>query len=233
MWFRSTILALLGCAFSATWALGAAAQVSSVEGQIIVHRIHRRDSGGNGNVVVWLTPLDEGIPIARPTRTYRIVQENKRFDPHVLAVPVGAEVEFPNRDPFFHNVFSMYQGRKFDLGLYEAGSSRIVHFDRPGVSFVFCNIHSEMSAYVLALKTPYFDVSDTYGHIRIPDVPHGRYRLEVWYEGAESSTLTKLSRIINVASVTSLGTIQVQESEYSVPPHLDKYGHAYHQGPYQ
>ena len=102
-------------------------------------------------------------------------------------------VEFPNLDPWFHNVFSLYKGERFDLGLYEAGSSRTVHFERAGVSFIFCNIHPEMSAYVLALGTPYFAVSDHRGNIRIADVPPGRYRIEVWFERAESPDTAKLS----------------------------------------
>jgi plastocyanin len=233
MWLRITILAMLSGTMGAAGARGATPQVSFVEGRVVIHRSHRRDSAGNGNVVVWLIPLDFAAPITRPSRPYQIVQQNKQYYPHVLAVPVGSEVEFPNRDPFFHNVFSMYQGKKFDLGLYEAGTSRVVHFDRPGVSFIFCNIHSDMSAYVLALKTPYYDVSDTFGHIRIPEVPLGHYRLEVWFEGAESSALAKLSRNITVVPVTSLGVIEVQESEYSVPQHVDKYGNPYHHGQYQ
>ena len=68
----------------------------------------------------------------------------------MLVVPVGSVVAFPNRDPFFHNVFSLFEGKRFDLGLYEAGSTRDVLFDKPGVSYIFCNIHAEMSAVVIA-----------------------------------------------------------------------------------
>ena len=66
----------------------------------------------------------------------------------------GSSVEFPNRDPWFHNVFSLFNGKRFDLGLYEAGSTRTVHFDREGISFIFCNIHPEMSAVIVVLRTP-------------------------------------------------------------------------------
>ena len=65
---------------------------------------------------------------------------------------MGAVVQFPNHDPFFHNVFSLFEGKRFDLGLYEAGSSRNVSFDRPGISYIFCNIHAEMSAVVIACR---------------------------------------------------------------------------------
>jgi hypothetical protein len=81
------------------------------------------------SVVVWLSPLKPGaLPLVRPARqtSYRLVQRNKMFTPHLLVVPTGSQVEFPNRDPFFHNVFSLFNGRRFDLGLYESGTSRSV-----------------------------------------------------------------------------------------------------------
>ena len=85
-----------------------------------------------GNVVVWLTPAaGTAKPVAfRPAQPPRLVQKNKSFDPHVLVVPVSSVVAFPNLDPFFHNVFSLFDGRRFDLGLYEAGTTREVRFDR-------------------------------------------------------------------------------------------------------
>ena len=205
-------------------------EASTVEAQVVVNHVHGKSRHfGNEDVVVWLTPLDRDVSPA-PARMphYKMVQKDKQFHPHVLAVPVGAPVEFPNLDPWFHNVFSLYKGEKFDLGLYESGTSRTVRFDRPGVSFVFCNIHPEMSAYVLALETPYFAVSNDRGQIRIANVPPGRYRFEVWFERGESREMAKLSREVTVTdSATSLGTIEVQESPLVIPPHTDKYGQPY------
>src|SRR6476619_1382394 len=88
-------------------------------------------------IVVWLSSVDRVQPVsANPTRThYRLVQHNKRFEPGLLVVPVGSVVDFPNLDPWFHNVFSLYRGKRFDLGLYQAGAQRSVHFDRPGPSY--------------------------------------------------------------------------------------------------
>ena len=91
-------------------------------------------------------------------KTYTLLQKNKRFSPHLLIVPVGSVVHFPNADPFFHNVFSEFEGRRFDLGLYQAGSSKEITFGREGVSYIFCNIHPEMSAVVIALSTPFYSV---------------------------------------------------------------------------
>lgn len=181
-----------------------------------------------GGVVVWLTPLDSHTPM-KPFHTgpLRLVQHNKSFEPHLLVVPVGAVVEFPNRDPFFHNVFSLFEGKRFDLGLYEAGSSRYVSFDRPGVSYIFCNIHAEMSAVVIALDTPYYSISSAKGEVVIPDVPVGKYAMHLWYETALPETLKTLTREINVTEASStLGVLQVP-AERLASAHKNKYGMDY------
>jgi hypothetical protein len=137
-------------------------------------------------------------------------------------------VEFPNEDPFFHNVFSLYKGKKFDLGLYEAGSSRKVAFDKPGVSFIFCNIHPDMNAYVLALSSPYLSMSDHSGHEQITEVPYGKYRMQIWYERDESDELAGLSRVIEVAApIVRLGAIDLADSPRFQPKHLNKHGKPY------
>jgi len=188
------------------------------------HTEPAKDSG----VVVWLTPRDPHGPL-KPFRTgpLKLVQHNKSFEPHLLVVPVGAVVEFPNHDPFFHNVFSLFEGKRFDLGLYEAGSSRYVSFDRVGVSYIFCNIHAEMSAVVIALDTPYYAVSNAKGEIVVPDVPVGKYSMHMWYETALPETLKTLTREINVTEASStLGVLQVPAERASVE-HKNKYGMDY------
>jgi plastocyanin len=204
-------------------------QRATVHLQVKVEHASGADGGDDRNVIVWLQPLDSTAdPKARPAQHYSITQKNKEFIPHVLAVPVGTKIEFPNKDPFFHNVFSLYQGKRFDLGLYEAGTTREVLFDRPGVSFIFCNIHPDMSAYVVALQTPYFDTTGKDGRIVIAQVPAGRYRLQVWYERAETADLAKLSRVVEISGRdTDLGTIEVPESAKSQPEHSNKHGKAY------
>src|SRR6185369_3436875 len=94
-------------------------------------------------VVVWLKPL---VTVTSLPGHARMIQSDKRFTPHVLVVPVGSRVDFPNMDPIFHNAFSNFDGQLFDVGLYPPGSSRSVKFDRVGVVRVFCNIHPMMSA---------------------------------------------------------------------------------------
>lgn len=184
------------------------------------------------DIVVWLKPLgpaakseQEGIS---DRKKFQLVQHNKSFQPHVLVVPVGSVVDFPNRDPFFHNVFSLFDGKRFDLGLYEAGASNSVRFDRLGVSFLFCNIHPEMSAVVVAVDTPYYGLSDRKGNITIQNVPDGRYELHVWYERSLPEDLKALTRTVNISSSSNeLGTIQVPENPSFTPAHKNKYGQDY------
>lgn len=183
------------------------------------------------NVVLWLTPAGVAtvptFPAVMNADRPRLVQKNKSFEPHVLVVPVGASVEFPNRDPFFHNVFSLFEGKRFDLGLYEAGTTRNVVFDKPGISYIFCNIHSEMSAVVIAVSSPYYGISDRNGRVAISHVPSGRYTLRIWYEDALPEALNKLTREVNISPDDSnLGAMRLPAT--NVPAgHENMYGHDY------
>jgi plastocyanin len=225
LWVAAVIMLFVVLGMKPAWAQGTVVQAHVT----VEHADSPSKLEGNQDVAVWLDPMDPAsVPAAAKTK-YRMLQRDKEFHPRVLAVPVGAAVEFPNNDPFFHNVFSLYKGKRFDLGLYESGSSRIVHFDRPGVSFIFCNIHPEMEAYILALETPYFAVSGPRGDIRMRGVAPGRYRLRVWYERAESNHLAELSREVTVSgAVLNLGNLSVPESARLLPQHMDKHG-----GPYE
>jgi hypothetical protein len=157
-----------------------------------------------------------------------LAQKNKAFEPHMLVVTRGSSVEFPNHDPWFHNVFSLFDGKRFDLGLYEAGSSRTVRFDREGISFIFCNIHPEMSAVVVVLGTPYFAKTNKNGEFAIGGVPPGSYMLHVWNENAQAPVLNTLSREVQVAGAPkSVGTIRMQVTQSAVIPHKNKYGQDY------
>jgi plastocyanin len=186
----------------------------------------------SSEVVVWLKPLDH--PAADPAASgpahgkLQLVQKDKSFHPHLLVVPVGSTVDFPNHDPFFHNVFSLFDGKRFDLGLYEAGATNSVRFDRVGVSFLFCNIHPEMSAVVVAVDTPYYAISDRAGNIAIADVPDGRYELHVWYERSLPEDLKALTRTVNISAASKeLGSIGVPENVSFSPAHKNKYGQDY------
>jgi plastocyanin len=185
--------------------------------------------------VIWLTPLSSAPgesasapPAAPAPPNLRLVQKNKSFDPHILVVPAGSMVEFPNRDPFFHNVFSLFEGKRFDLGLYEAGTSRMVRFDRPGISYIFCNIHPEMSAVVITIATPFYAISNSEGQLNLASVPLGRYLLHIWSEGMGPENAQPLTREVTIAeSASSLGVIRVPETTGLSMAHKNKYGREY------
>src|SRR5262249_17788227 len=150
---HSIWVSLMAAAFASGQEVTVTARVAMVNNQ------NHAKISDNGNVLVWLVPsgsVDPAALSAFEAQHLQLTQKNKSFSPHILVVPVGAVVAFPNRDPIFHNVFSLYEGKRFDLGLYEAGSTRDVRFDKPGISYIFCNIHPEMSAVVVALDTPYY-----------------------------------------------------------------------------
>jgi hypothetical protein len=177
--------------------------------------------------VIWLKPIN-GTPELPfpPKRSYRLVQKNRMFKPHLLVIPVGSTVDFPNADPFFHNVFSLFDGKRFDLGLYEAGSNKQVVFSREGVSYIFCNIHPEMSAVVLAVTTPLYAAADQNESAVLHGVPHGEYQLAVWVEGVPQSTLNTLTRNIRVSVPdVDVGTIVIPIA--SVKGHANKFGDSY------
>jgi hypothetical protein len=178
-------------------------------------------------VVISLTPVG-GPPPACTPRHSRILQQNKTFVPHILAIPVGSTVDFPNLDPIFHNAFSNYSGQLFDVGLYPPKTSRNVKFTREGVVRIFCNIHSSMSAVLVVLATPYFAMTTKDGSYIIPDVPPGEYKLGVFHERASPETLNRLTRRITVEDQpVMLPPLEISESGYLPIPHKNKYGKDY------
>lgn len=189
------------------------------------------DSKGraSADVVVWLKPLDDATQTPDPAlRRQKLVQFHKTFEPHLLVVQTGSTVDFPNRDPFFHNVFSLFEGKRFDLGLYEAGVTNSVRFDRVGVSFLFCNIHPEMSAVVVSVDTPFYGVSDRNGKVTIANVPDGRYEVHYWSERALPESLKPLTRTITISnSERNLPAVQIAENPNFTLLHKNKYGQDY------
>lgn len=179
--------------------------------------------------VIWLEPLPgtPALPFV-PQGRYTLLQKNRTFIPHLQVIPVGSVVQFPNADPFFHNVFSLFAGKRFDLGLYEAGSSKSVTFSREGVSYIFCNIHPEMSAVVLALSTPLFAIAGPNDSFVLHGVPPGDYKLHLWIEGVPQSTLDGLSKTVHFSSRdVNLGTLSAPIARSRNMTHMNKFGNPY------
>lgn len=179
--------------------------------------------------VLWLDSAPgTAVPAFVPRSHYTLVQKNRTFIPHLQVIPVGSVVQFPNEDPFFHNVFSLFDGKRFDLGLYEAGSSKSVTFSRVGVSYIFCNIHPEMSAVIVALATPLFATADSHDAFVLPAIPRGDYTLHFWIEGVPQSVLEHLSRPVHIASrALNLGVIPAPIPPTAAMTHNNLYGKPY------
>jgi len=207
----------------------APAQEVAVKAHVELTRNGRRLKDAS-SAVVWLSPIGGDAPALPPQKDSdipKLVQRNKMFHPSLLVIPVGGKVEFPNHDPFFHNVFSLFEGKRFDLGLYESGTTRFVQFDKPGISYIFCNIHAQMSAVVIALSTPYYAISNARGEVTVANVPPGRYALQVFHSDVPPEQLRALNREITVAAGgTSIGTLRLAESDIELA-HKNKYDQDY------
>jgi plastocyanin len=112
----------------------------------------------------------------------RMDQKHRTFIPHVMVVQLGTRVDFPNNDAVYHNVFSTREGKPFDLGLYPVRSTRRVGFRQPGLIRIFCNIHSNMSAFIWVVENSFFDRTDQSGRYSIRGVPPGQRVIRVWHE---------------------------------------------------
>ena len=155
---------------------------SNVEGQVIV-----KAARDNSNAVVYVDKIP-GKVFAPPANAVRLDQLNLTFVPHVLPILAGTTVEFPNSDEVRHNVFSPSPVR-FNLGTYEKNTKKYYRFEKPGVATLLCNVHAEMSAYVVVTETPYFAVTGKDGKFILKDVPPGNYTVKVWHEKAKSTAV--------------------------------------------
>ncbi len=177
------------------------------------------------DIVIWLSPIQQDTIPPPVAEHVELLQKDKMFHPHVLAVPVGSVVDFPNEDPIFHNAFSSFDGQIFDVGLYAPGTSKSIRFHRPGIVRVFCNIHPSMSAVILVLDTPYFTKAGREGRYQIPKVPPGAYELRVFDERATAGPDLKM--VVNIEANeqdTEAPPIHLSELGYVRLPHKNKYG---------
>jgi hypothetical protein len=179
-------LVLLGLAVSATRATTVRGSVELVASRDPMVRRHKDYSG----VVVWLEPLANPVSPAVPSRPAQMIQKNKMFTPHVLAVPLSGSVSCPNLDPIFHNAFSNFNGQIFDVGLYKPGSSRTVVFKRAGIVRVLQYSPADERGDCGAGYTLLRSLQQS-RRIEIANVPPGEYQLHVFHERAAEETLTR------------------------------------------
>lgn len=168
---------------------------SAIEGQVVV-----KSARDNSNAVIYIDRIP-GKTFAPPSVPVILDQVNLTFVPHILPVLAGTKVAFPNSDDIRHNVFSPTPASRFNLGTYPKSTTKYYVFDKPGPVTLLCNVHAEMSAYVIVTETPYFAVSDKAGKFALKDVPPGKYVLKVWHERARPASMEVVvgdNRTVNV-----------------------------------
>ena len=173
--------------------------------------------------LVWLEPQGNVRVTKRAPAKYQMVTRGKLLIPHVLAIPVGSTVEFPNDDPISHNLFSLSTANGFDLGLYRKGAGKAHKFDSAGIVNVYCNVHPNMSAVVHVMPTPYYTFTDGSGAYSFSDVPAGRYRVVAWNE--QGGTAESMVDVGSSAAATT--ALMIDSRNYRAQTHANKEGKPY------
>ena len=194
---------------------------AEISGRIVMIDKGDRPAEDVGQAVVWLAGASAPVT---PVEV-EIGTSDKAFSPHVLAVPAGSTVGFPNHDPFNHNVFSLSEGNAFDLGLYGRGETRAMRFTQPGIVRVYCNVHAQMSAIVVVRDNPYFAQPSSDGSFRLASVPPGRYTLHLWHERAPEVTRELIVPDTGVGALV----LELDARGYRFTPHRNKHGQPYPQ----
>ena len=183
--------------------------------------------GGQKPVVnetlVWLDPAGRNVP-RKAAAPYSMITRSKTLTPHVLAVPAGSTIAFPNEDPISHNLFSLTPGYTFDLGLYRKGPGKSHKFDAPGMVNVYCNVHPNMSAVVHVMSTPYYGFADAAGNYAF-DVPAGKYRLTAWNE--QAGTTTSDIEVKPDGTIAGATALTLDSRNFRFAQHTNKFGKTY------
>ena len=218
-----TIAVLLCLSYTHAFAATVTGQIALIDSKDSAVRKQKDFSG----VAVWLTSVN-GQLLSIAHKHAQMLQKDKRFIPHVLAISTGTTVDFPNLDPIFHNAFSNFDGQLFDVALYPPGSSRSVLFDRPGIVRVFCNIHPSMSAIIVVANSNHIVTTENDGSFRFTNVEPGDYRIHFFHERATPETLARLTQTITVPDEGyRLPVVTISEAGYLPIAHKNKYGRDY------
>ena len=195
----------------------------TVAGRVELLEKSGRAATNLSDVVVYLEG-DLGKPKPPKTIAATLTMSKKAFNPHVVVVPVGATVDFPNEDPVFHNAFSVSGSNRFDLDLYKRPKSGVWTFQYPGIVKVYCNIHPQMSAVIVVRDNPFYTMASQDGSFAIERVPAGRYKLTAWHERVP---LPASAEVAVPAEGRVEGQLTLDASKYKREKHLNKFGKAY------
>jgi hypothetical protein len=199
---------------------------SSVSGRVA---LEERPGAARGDIraaVVYLESLGRVIPVGDVPSLHMgtIVMRGREFLPHVRVVLAGGSVAFPNEDPFRHNVFSSVELGPFDLGLYPRGATRSASFTRPGAYPIYCNIHSRMVSFVLAVPTRWVTQPEEDGSFILQGVPAGEYVVHAWHERGTAELTREI--VVPAGGLADL-RLTIDARSYVPAPHLNKFGRPY------
>jgi plastocyanin len=214
------------CVLSFSLATGAAVPLAAgtLRGQVEMLQKKGRKAKDLSEVVVWI----EGPKVAPPPAKATIKMTKKRFEPHLVVVPVGGEVAFPNMDGILHNAFSVSGENRFDLELYKKPESRSQTFEHPGIVRVYCNIHPQMSAFVVVRDNPFWVQAGQDGRFSIEGVPPGNWEVKAWHARAG-----EVSQRVQVPEAGAADlALTLDASRYKRVKHKNKYGKKYKKGRY-
>ena len=197
------------------------ARTGTITGRITVVDKGDKQADDVSQAVVW---IETASPVAMPAETVMVSTSKKEFQPHLVVIPVGSRVEFPNADAFDHNVFSLTENALFDLGSFGRGESRATTFTRPGIVRIFCNVHPNMSSVLVVRDNPYFALPSEDGSFVIYGVPTGTYVLQAWHERANETVSMQVTVSENVLGALAL---ELDARDYEFVQHLNKFGRPY------
>lgn len=228
-WSLGTAATLAVALLAVVLAPAPAAAQGSVNGRVAITERPGEATTDFNATVVYLVPADSAPrpPVAKAkgekVPSSSIAMNGRAFVPHVRVITPGMKVEFPNQDPFSHNIFSTATGAAFDLGLYGAGKSKDATFKRAGAFPIYCNIHPRMTAFVVVAPTPWYAQAGNDGRWTIEGVPAGRYTLHVWHERATEVKQSITVLATGLSDVSS--TLDARGFKFS--PHKNKFGKEY------
>ena len=194
-----------------------------VSGQVTILERPGEVSEDLANTVVFMEPVTTTVKTRAPSpTTTTIALEKRQFSPRVRVVVEGSKVDFPNQDPWNHNVFSKTNGG-FDTGVFGRGKSKDHKFDLAGVYSIYCNVHPRMTGFVIALRTPYFTQAGADGRFTLENIPPGQYKLSAWHDRT-----TLVTREVTVPAAGLSNTrVELDARGYKYVQHKNKFGQTY------
>jgi plastocyanin len=196
---------------------------AQVTGRITILERGHKPSPDLGDAVIYLEGAGAGP--ARPL-SLDVGITDKTYAPHVVVIPAGSTIRFPNHDPFNHNVFSVTEPNQFDFGLYGRGEAKSQTFTHPGLVRVFCNVHPRMVAYVVVMENRWFAQPGGDGAFTIADVPPGQYRLHVWHERVAAEVVKDVTVSPTGGSASDV-QVTLDARRYRWKDHKNKFGRNY------